>query len=245
MESPKCDKDVSASIFRSHTRVCDGTGTEPTLPLSSPLNYSEFFTHFQDTSPPRVACKLCGGKTVSYEMYTRHMRHFHLPDETCIKCHKEVSARVFGKHKRVCDGSGTSATVPPQLQYSNLFTEIEGSFPQVVACKLCDVKLGVRSFGKHYRSFHMPDKGQSNETRYFGDNSTGFGEKVLEIRQGLGLEAVEDHKESLEKKLDCMVKLDEPENKEEGDLILDYLELDTTDAEETLFVSLSSTGTSE
>ena len=69
------------------------------------------------------------------------MRHFHLPDETCLKGHKEVSARVFGKHKRVCDGSGTSATGPPPLQYSQLFTEVEGSFPQVVACKLCDVKL--------------------------------------------------------------------------------------------------------
>ena len=114
----KCEKDVAASIFRSHTRACDGTGTEPTLPLSSPLNYSEFFTHLEDTSPSRVACKLCGGKNVSYDQYARHMRHFHLPDETCSKCQKDVSARFFRKHWRVCDGSGTTATVPPPLRYS-------------------------------------------------------------------------------------------------------------------------------
>ena len=226
--------------------VMELVDTEPTLPSSSPLNYSEFFTHLEDTSPSRVACKLCGGKNVSYDQYARHMRHFHLPDETCSKCQKDVSARFFRKHWRVCDGSVTTATVPPPLRNSQFFNNVEGSFPQVVACKLCDVKLSVRSFGHHYRSFHKSDESKSEETtRSFGDNSTGcVDEKVLETKQDLGLEAVNSHKERKETNLDYKVEIDKPKDQEEGDLNTNYLELDTTDAED-LYMSFSSSSTSE
>ena len=78
----------------------------------------------------------------------------------------------------------------------------------------------------------------------FEDNSKGCAEeKVLEFKQGLGVEAINNPKESQESNLDYKVKRDEPEV-QEGDLNTNYLELDTTDAE-ALFVSCSSTSTSE
>ena len=133
------------------------------------------------------------------------------------------------------------------LYCSQFFTKVDASFPQLVACNLCDVKLRRKGFNQHYKRYHKSDESQSDPTtRSIGDTSTSWEEKkVLETKPELGMKAVNDHQKVLEKDLEhTEEQLGKPKDQEEGDVNTNYLELDTTTAG-AISVSLSSTDVSE
>ena len=145
--------------------------------------YKEFYNVIEGSSPVSVSCKLCEGKSVAYTGLTWHMKHYHLPDETCQICHHNIPAIHYSKHSRVCDGAGPQPEVlklklpevqrvpkvqrnqPAQSKYRKFYTELnDNSFLHVkkarVACNLCVSKtVGYKKhYGRHFKLFHMPDQ---------------------------------------------------------------------------------------
>ena len=69
--------------------------------------YSQFFKEVEGSrngllEVRKVACILCEDTVVSYHDVSKHMKMFHLPDETCPTCSSEISAENFSAHKKWC-----------------------------------------------------------------------------------------------------------------------------------------------
>ena len=111
----------------------------------------------EGSSPPTVTCNLCGTKDniVRYCTFSNHMRRHHLPDETCLKCDKEIPAVIFSKHSKVCDG--TEPKLPQQLRnYSQFYTKLKDTSPTEVSCHLCNCVVFSKSYSNHFMKAHMP-----------------------------------------------------------------------------------------
>lgn len=123
--------------------------------------YKQFFKIVEGSSPPKVLCKLCAGKYVSYINFSRHMELNHLPDENCPKCLEDIPASIFRNHSGVCDGTATIPSAPRVLLplFSQFYTNLEGTSPARVSCNLCDVKSIYReNLTQHMRNCHLPDE---------------------------------------------------------------------------------------
>ena len=74
--------------------------------------YSQFFEEVENTGnrsisgllgdQRMVGCTFCGGTLVRYGNISHHMKKFHLPDETCPTCGKEIPATDVCSHKKTC-----------------------------------------------------------------------------------------------------------------------------------------------
>ena len=116
-----CHHNIPTSHYSKHSRVCDGAGPAPEVPdipkvpkiqRKQPAQsiYSQFYTELNGNSflpakKARVACNLCAGKTVGNKNhYIRHFEAFHMPDQTCTRCGKDIPDRLLKNHMNICNG---------------------------------------------------------------------------------------------------------------------------------------------
>jgi hypothetical protein len=81
--------------------------------------FSIFAEYFDEVDPNRinadgsvkrkriVSCKLCAGKTLSYSNISTHMKRYHLPEEDCVVCGRQVAAEAMPGHRRSCRPAGS------------------------------------------------------------------------------------------------------------------------------------------
>jgi len=97
---------VSWEIVRSRKKNKYNPASKPSLASL----YKQFYTELEDTQHDTgyidrtryVSCKLCNGLHVRFNMFTKHMRKLHLPDETCPRCLQNFSAGEIRTHRRKC-----------------------------------------------------------------------------------------------------------------------------------------------
>ena len=95
---------------------------------------------------------------------------FHLPDETCDICGREIAVKIFRQHWEVCDGDVTKETIHTQkiLQF---WVEVLSDKDRVRAmkglnytrkgrCVLCpgfpNTMIPYLNFHLHMESYHLP-----------------------------------------------------------------------------------------
>ena len=180
--------------------------------------YKQFFKVIENSSPPTVSCNLCDGKSVSYVNFTKHMRNYHLPDETCYKCLKDFPAHTILGHTRACIGSATDPTVSNSIVYGHFFTKLEGTIPLKVTCNICDGKLIRDNFSRHFKRFHMIDNTRSKSPYDFVPNHSSHSEEQKGLEKNIK-ENQDSQQDTDQEKPDVPgeEKMDKPHDEEKDD----------------------------
>ena len=117
-------------------------------------------------------CSLCPPDTqveITRYNFTNHMLIFHLPDETCEICGKDVPAEVFRHHWEICDADETKAALREKmLQFwvevlsdKNRVKRLEGRlYMKRGRCLLCpghpNILIPLEKFHLHMETWHLP-----------------------------------------------------------------------------------------
>ena len=158
-----CHHNIPAINFKKHSRICDGAGTEPKVLKVAKVKpaqsiYSKFYTELDENvffpaKKARVVCNLCAVKTVGLKHhYSRHFKQFHLPDQTCTSCGKDIPARRFKNHMTFCNGEGEIHVISKSQNNSEYYY-----------CEEQNLLEGNQEQGQVKDRDHKEDKGQDVE----------------------------------------------------------------------------------